>query len=440
VPCHEFLYSESSRETKILSDSKAKKKGRSAGRIFVTSFFLFAPLRLCERPFETENFLPMPFPIDFNLPPHLIAQEPCARRDGSRLLVVRRDRQTLDHHRFSDLPELLKPGDLLILNDTRVLAARLLGHRQTGGKWEGLFVRTLPDGSWEMLCRGRLRAGEIITVESAAVDAGPLQLRLVGRLGPGRWQVEIESGASGDRASQRRAPQREYDIADVLERYGHVPLPPYIRKGRDNPEDRERYQTVFARHAGAIAAPTAGLHFTPELFDRLEQRGIERAYVTLHVGLGTFQPIQSDDFTQHVMHREWGRLPTETAESIQRCRERQGRVVAIGTTAVRVLETAAQESMKDEGGRMKASPSDSSLILHPSSLVSPWAGDTDLFICPPFRFAATDVLLTNFHLPHSTLLLLVAAFAGVPLMESAYQTAMRREYRFFSYGDAMLVL
>lgn len=340
--------------------------------------------------------------LHFELPPRLIAQEPCSRRDGSRLLVVRRADQSLSHHHFRDLADLLRSGDLLILNDSRVLPARLLGRRQTGGKWEGLFLRALPDGCWEMLCRGRLRSGETISVEALQDGDDSLKLRLIAALGPGRWQVR---------------PDRDTDFAGILERHGHVPLPPYIRKGQDRPEDRERYQTVFARHAGAIAAPTAGLHFTAELLDRLAAKGIEHAQVTLHVGLGTFQPIQCEDYTKHVMHKEWCRLPEETVSAIARCRARQGRIVAVGTTSVRVLETVAA-----------------------TGPIRPWAGETDLFIYPPYRFAAVDVLLTNFHLPGSTLLLLAAAFAGDELLERAYQTAIAGDYRFFSYGDAMLIV
>ena len=266
----------------------------------------------------------MRFPIEFDLPARLIAQEPFAERDQSRLMVVRRDAGAIEHRRFRDLPELLSAGDLLILNDTRVLPARLLGRRQTGVRWEGLYLRTLADGSWEMLCRGRLRQGETIIVAGGgwrvAGDESPpipspathhpppatFLLRLDERLGPGRWRV---TPLGADR-----------DAASLLEDYGHVPLPPYIRKGRDTPADRERYQTVFARAVGAVAAPTAGLHFTPELLRRLDERGLERAQVTLHVGLGTFLPIQVDDFTQHEMHREWGQLTESTVAAIERCR------------------------------------------------------------------------------------------------------------------------
>jgi S-adenosylmethionine:tRNA ribosyltransferase-isomerase len=338
--------------------------------------------------------------FDYELPAHLIAQEPCAERDRSRLLVVRKNRGTLAHHSFRDLPELLAPGDLLVLNDTRVVPARLIGRRtRTGGKWEGLFLREQPDSSWELLCqtRGKLGAGESITIEP-----GPLELVLVDKNGEGHWLAR---------------PRTPGLALDLLNRHGQVPLPPYIRKGRAAPTDRERYQTVYAEKAGAVAAPTAGLHFTPELFDRLEQRGISKAFVTLHVGPGTFQPIQVEDVTRHTMHAEWGELPKNTADAILACRQRGGRVVAVGTTSVRVLETAAAQ-----GG------------------IQPWSGETQLYICPPYQLQAVDALITNFHLPRSSLLVLVSAFAGADLIREAYKTAVEHEYRFYSYGDAMLIV
>lgn len=344
-------------------------------------------------------FMEQPF-LDFDLPPELIAQSPVAERDQARLLVVDRAQRRMAHHRFGDLAELLHPGDLLILNDTRVLPARLLGRRtRTGGRWEGLYLRTLADGTWEMLCqtRGRPAAGETI-----AVEPGPLVLRLRGRTAEGHWVVE---------------PSSAEPAAAVLERYGHVPLPPYIRKGREDPADRGRYQTVYAQSPGAVAAPTAGLHFTSQVFARLAEREIDTAFVTLHVGLGTFRPIQAADYRQHAMHRERGTLSAETAAAHAACRARGGRVLAVGTTSVRVLETAAA------GGTLR-----------------PWSGETDLFIHPPYSFRAVDLLLTNFHLPRSTLLLLTAAFAGTELLRQAYAEAIAQRYRFFSYGDAMLIV
>jgi S-adenosylmethionine:tRNA ribosyltransferase-isomerase len=340
------------------------------------------------------------FPFDYDLPPDRIAQEPCEPRDHARLLVVRRQDHSLQHHHFVDLPELLRAGDLLVLNDTRVLPARLLGKRAaTGGKWEGLFLRQLPDSTWEMLCqtRGTLQEGESIVVEP-----GPLSLRLKTRLPGGRWQVE---------------PLLPGSVVDLLDRFGHIPLPPYIRKGTAREEDRLRYQTIYAQQAGAVAAPTAGLHFTERVFEQLRARDITCTTVTLHVGLGTFQPIQADDYTKHVMHREWGQLTESAATAIKSCRARGGHVVAIGTTSVRVLESVARL------GPLQA-----------------WSGETDLYVYPPYEFKIVDALITNFHLPRTTLLLLVAAFAGVDLLREAYRTAIAEQYRFYSYGDAMLIV
>ena len=339
-------------------------------------------------------------PFDFTVPPRLIAQEPLEPRDQARLLVVDRARQSLAHRHFFDLPELLDPGDLLILNDTRVIPARLVGTRlATGGKWEGLFLRAFADGTWELLARTR---GRPKTGETVAIHPGSLRLELLARLPDGHWRVR---------------PNLPGSAAALLEQVGQVPLPPYIRKGAARPEDRARYQTVYARHEGAVAAPTAGLHFTPAVFERLQARGIAWAFVTLHVGLGTFLPMKSADPAKHAMHEEWAELSAETARTIAERRAAGGRIVAIGTTSVRVLETAAR------AGALK-----------------PWTGATDLFIYPPYAFRAVDALITNFHFPKTTLLLLVSAFAGERLLQEAYQTAIVEGYRFFSYGDAMLVL
>jgi S-adenosylmethionine:tRNA ribosyltransferase-isomerase len=298
------------------------------------------------------------------------------------------------------LAELLAPGDLLVLNDTRVVPARLTGYRaRTGGKWEGLFLRQASEDCWEIMCqtRGKLEGGETIRIEP-----GPLDLVLAEKNAAGHWLARPEPSGTA---------------LDLLERHGHVPLPPYIRKGRAGADDRQRYQTVYARKEGAVAAPTAGLHFTEKLFERLERRGIARTFVTLHVGLGTFQPIQVDEVTRHQMHGESGELSEGAVQAIHACRERGGRVVAVGTTSVRVLETAAA------AGELR-----------------PWSGETRLFIHPPYRFRAVDALITNFHLPRTSLLLLVAAFAGADLARKAYQKAMENAYRFYSYGDAMLIV
>jgi S-adenosylmethionine:tRNA ribosyltransferase-isomerase len=339
--------------------------------------------------------------FDYELPPHLIAQEGLHERDQARLLVIRRDRSDFEHRLFADLPDLLNPGDLLVMNDTKVVPARLLGRRErTGGRWEGLFLTEHVDGTWELLSQTR---GRLIEREAIQVEPGPLRLTLVRKTPEGHWIAGVE-GATGS-------------TFEILEHCGQVPLPPYIRKGRAKPADRERYQTVFASRAGAVAAPTAGLHFTERLFNRLNERGIGRTFLTLHVGVGTFQPMQVDDPNQHRMHSEWGELPETAAAAITACRERGNRVVAVGTTSVRLLETVAG-----------------------SGSIRSWSGETSLFIHPPYRFHIGDALITNFHLPRSSLLLLVSAFAGPDLTRRAYQEAIEREYRFYSYGDAMLIL
>jgi S-adenosylmethionine:tRNA ribosyltransferase-isomerase len=346
--------------------------------------------------------------FDYDLPPGLIAQTPCPQRDQSRLMVLRRSGEGLEHHRFHELPALLDPGDLLVLNDTRVLPARVVGRRaRTDGKWEGLIIGTTPDGNWDLLCqtRGRLIVGETLLVDAPTADtsAPPLRLCLIGKTPTGRWLAQ---------------PSETGTLAELLGRYGRVPLPPYIRKGRAGESDRERYQTVYAQREGAVAAPTAGLHFTPAVFDSLRQRGIEWAFITLHVGPGTFQPVQVEEVAEHQVQSEWGELPSATVAAIDACKLRGRRVVAVGTTTVRVLETAGQKGLP----------------------LAAWSGETNLTIAPPFDFRVVDALVTNFHLPRSSLLLLVAAFAGMEPMRQAYRVAIEQEYRFYSYGDAMLIL
>ncbi|MBN9522601.1 tRNA preQ1(34) S-adenosylmethionine ribosyltransferase-isomerase QueA [bacterium] len=338
--------------------------------------------------------------FDYHLPDQLIAQHPAERRDDARLLVVRRATGVIEHRVFRELPDLLAPGDLLALNDTKVIPARVIGRRAaTGGKWEGLFVRETADGLWELLAQTR---GYAQPGEAFALDPGPLRLILRGRTADRHWLMEPDP------------PGRP---AELLAASGHVPLPPYIRKGRAADPDRERYQTVFAERDGSVAAPTAGLHFTPELLDRLRAGGVGDTRVTLHVGLGTFAPVTAADPTTHAIHAEWCEVSPEAAAAVAACKGRGGRVVAVGTTAARTLETAAR------GGA-----------------VVPFRGETDLFIHEPYTFRAVDVLVTNFHLPRTTLLLLVGAFAGAELLRRAYEEAVARAYRFFSYGDAMVVL
>jgi S-adenosylmethionine:tRNA ribosyltransferase-isomerase len=341
--------------------------------------------------------------FDFELPPVRIAQHPPATRDAARLLVLERASGAVAHRRFPDVATLLRAGDLLVLNDTRVVAARLLGHKATGGRVELLLLEPGPvdeAASWRCLVRGAPAPSR-----EASIDLGSgLSARILAR-----------DGAT----AQVRFTAEQGSVQQALERHGQVPLPPYIRRDERGPtaEDRERYQTVYAKHPGAVAAPTAGLHFTPELLDRLVQAGVELAYVTLHVGLGTFEPVRTERVGEHRMHSERFTLPPATAEAIRATRARGGRVVAVGTTVVRVLETCAAGD----------------------GLVEPRTGRSELFIFPGYRFGVVDALLTNFHLPRSTLLMLVCAFGGQAAVLSAYREAVRLEYRFYSYGDAMWI-
>jgi len=341
---------------------------------------------------------------DYDLPADLIAQEPLERRADSRLLTVRRGDGAIAHRHVRDLPEILRPGDLLVVNDTRVVPARIVGRRlRTGGRWEGLFLKTDDaTGAWQLLAqtRGRPEVGErVMLTDRDGEDA--VAIELVGRATGGSWLA---------------VPDAPEPAAEILARIGRVPLPGYIRGGEERAGDRERYQTVFARRSGSAAAPTAGLHFTDELLADLAARGVARATVTLHVGLDTFRPIATERLDDHPMHTEWCDCPPETAAAVREARARGGRVVAVGTTAVRTLETAAQS-----GG------------------ISPWSGPTDLFIKPGFQFRAVDCLLTNFHMPRTTLMVLVSTFASRSLVAAAYEAAIRERYRFLSYGDAMFI-
>jgi S-adenosylmethionine:tRNA ribosyltransferase-isomerase len=341
---------------------------------------------------------------DYDLPADLIAQEPLERRADSRLLNVRRGDGAIAHRHVRDLPEILRPGDLLVVNDTRVVPARIVGRRlRTGGRWEGLFLKTDDaTGAWQLLAqtRGRPEVGErVMLTDRDGEDA--VAIELVGRATGGSWLA---------------VPDAPEPAAEILARIGRVPLPGYIRGGEERAGDRERYQTVFARRSGSAAAPTAGLHFTDELLADLAARGVARATVTLHVGLDTFRPIATERLDDHPMHTEWCDCPPETAAAVREARARGGRVVAVGTTAVRTLETAARS-----GG------------------ISPWSGPTDLFIKPGFQFRAVDCLLTNFHMPRTTLMVLVSTFASRSLVAAAYEAAIRERYRFLSYGDAMFI-
>lgn len=366
--------------------------------------------------------------LDYVLPDSLIAQHPAPHREDARLLLVDRGGSSLADRSIGDLPDLLAPGDLLVLNDSRVLPARFLARRATGGRVPGLFVEEESPGLWRVMLQGagRLRPGTELHLMGA--EPSPPGMCLLERLGEGHWRVELD---------RRDSPEV------LLAQFGETPLPPYIRRAEPNragdPEDRQRYQTVYARHAGSIAAPTAGLHFTDALLARLRDRGIHAAFVTLHVGVGTFKPLTVSRIQDHVMHAERFEVTAETLFALRDCRQRRGRIVAVGTTSARVLETAAATgALERAGARSQHHPSpSSSAIDRPDDAVR---GSTKLFIYPPYRFQLVDALLTNFHLPRSTLLALVMALAGKDLTRRAYSHAVEQRYRFYSYGDAMLVL
>ncbi|MBM3991928.1 MAG: tRNA preQ1(34) S-adenosylmethionine ribosyltransferase-isomerase QueA [Planctomycetes bacterium] len=347
--------------------------------------------------------------FDYCLPEERIAQNPVEPRDLARLFVHDIEGDESEHRQVRDLEALLRRGDLLVVNDTKVRRARLVGARESGGAVEMLLLELRADLAWRALVRpaAKLREGERIDLEGGQLAA------VIGARGPegGERLVQILDPRTGERASE-----------ELLESVGRAPLPPYIRRPRGvdplSERDRASYQTVFARELGAVAAPTAGLHFTPELLARLDARGVERTSVTLHVGEGTFKGVSVEDVSQHVMHSERYELSRETVAAVERCRARGGRVVAVGTTSVRVLESCAAAT-----GRLVAG-----------------SGETRLFLVPGAPFHVVDVLLTNFHLPKSTLLMLVSAFAGRERMLRLYAEALERRYRFFSYGDAMLLV
>ncbi len=359
-------------------------------------------------------------PSDFayDLPPELIAQEPLAERSASRLLVLqpgtRESRDCFRDALIRDLPGLLLPGDLLVFNDTKVVAARLNGTKPTGGRVEIFLERPLEE------------------------DRALVQLQASKSIRPG---LPIGTAGGTVRVREPRGDLWEVELPQpalaFFERWGEVPLPPYIRRA-PRAADRERYQSLFARAEGAVAAPTASLHFDLPLIQACERRGIERAFITLHVGAGTFQPIRARELSTHVMHSERVSVSAECCEAIARTRARGGRVVAVGTTVVRALESAALEPVALESAARVPAPLESGAPVAPG-LPVPWSGETRLFITPGFEFRVTDRLVTNFHLPESTLLMLVCALAGRERVLAAYAHAVRSRYRFFSYGDAMLV-
>lgn len=332
----------------------------------------------------------------YDLPDELIARFPAAQRSGSRLLVLNRDSGALQDRQFSDLPELLQPGDLLVFNNTKVIPARLFGQKQTGGKVEVLVERI----TGEQTCLAHVRASKSPKPGSLIYIEGGGELLMEGR--------------DGELFQLRH--QGEGTLLQRLELCGHMPLPPYIDRA-DEALDQQRYQTVYAHTPGAVAAPTAGLHFDDDILGQLEQRGILTCFVTLHVGAGTFQPVRAEDIRDHQMHAEWLSVTDETVAKINATRAAGGRIIAVGTTSVRCLETAAQ-----------------------SGTLQPYEGDTRIFIYPGYSFRVIDGLITNFHLPESTLIMLVSALAGRDNVLNAYRHAVDQRYRFFSYGDAMLIV
>ncbi|OHB53491.1 MAG: tRNA preQ1(34) S-adenosylmethionine ribosyltransferase-isomerase QueA [Planctomycetes bacterium GWF2_50_10] len=355
--------------------------------------------------------------LDYQLPPELIAQSPAPERSASRLLVMDRKTGTLEDKIFSDLPQYLRPGDCLVLNDTKVIPARFFARRPTGGRIEALYIETEPDGSWHVMLKNArtLKPGDKISI-AAAENQKPVSAKIVSNNGDGHWTIRVDSDLSAH---------------DLLDQVGIMPLPPYIKRTAPELEsnlppeaasgaagiDVKRYQTVYAANKGAIAAPTAGLHFTPELIQKLKKQGVTFATCTLHVGIGTFKPVAVDDLADHPMHYESYCLDSENAEIINHSKSKGCRIIPVGTTSVRTLETISAKH-----GQIVAA-----------------SGVTNLFITPGFNFRSTDALITNFHLPKSTLLALVAALASLDFTKKAYSHAIRERYRFFSYGDAMLI-
>ena len=335
--------------------------------------------------------------FDYDLPPELIAQHPLERRDASRLLVLDRATAAISHHRFAELPDLLRPEDVLVLNQSKVIPARLHGRKPTGGHVEFLLVEPTAEDAWRTMMKPGLKVGQRATF-GAGADALNATV------------LEIEP--DGPRIVRFDRGGRE--LHDAIWRLGEMPTPPYVHEHLADPD---RYQTVFARTEGSVAAPTAGLHFTPETLDALRARGVEIEFVTLHVGLGTFRPVKVEEVAEHKMHHERCEVALDVAARLTAAKRAGRRLVAVGTTAARTLESAA-----DESGEIR-----------------PFVGETGIFIYPGYRFRAVDALITNFHLPRSTLLMLVSALAGRENVLAAYQEAVRERYRFFSFGDAMLI-
>ena len=362
--------------------------------------------------------------FNYTLPPELIAQTPASPRDASRLLVVDRQSDQVVHRTFADLGDYLRPGDMLVGNNSRVMAARLFGQKATGGKAEILLLEKQTNGRWHALVGGKkMREGTTITLYDAAGAAS-------------EWVGTITAVFPGP----LREIEFNHPLDDDLDSLGHVPLPPYIQQPL---ADSERYQTVYSRPTGSAAAPTAGLHFTGDLLLVLREKGVLFETVTLHVGLDTFKPVETQHVADHPIHSEWATVSPETAKRINEAKLAGGRLIAIGTTAVRTLETAALRSAGISGSLRHMSQSDASgetSNFCPWKPVAAFAGPTDLFIYPGYKFRAVDAMITNFHLPKSSLMIMVCAFGGYDLIMEAYQQAVKEDYRFFSYGDAMLIV
>ena len=346
--------------------------------------------------------------FDYHLPESSIAQTPAEPRDSSRLLVLHRNTGELGHRIFRDVTDYLNAGDLLVLNQTRVIPARIFAHKETGGRVEILLLRRRDLLTWEALVGGKgLRVGKRVFIEVEGQNSQTIHAEI----------VEILEGSE-------RLVRFSEPIEPYFPRVGNVPLPPYIHEKLNDPE---RYQTVYAREPGSAAAPTAGLHFTPRLLEELQVKGIRIAYVTLHVGLDTFAPVNEENPEEHRIHTEWCELPQETADAINETRTRGKRVIAVGTTSVRTLESAAIENRQPK-------------IVNGQDIISSHIGPTSLFILPGYRFKIVDAMITNFHLPKSTLLMLVSAFAGREKILETYEIAIKEGYRFYSFGDAMLII
>lgn len=359
--------------------------------------------------------------FNYHLPPELIAQTPLPQRDASRLMVVHRQNGRIEHRHFTDLLDYLNPGDMLVANNSRVIPARLYGRKSTGGEVEVLLLEQIDNKTWKALVGGRnIKEGTKILLSQK--DGGV---------------SEFEGVITAVLDGPQRHITFNQSLDEALDTLGHTPLPPYIHHQL---EDGERYQTVYSRPAGSAAAPTAGLHFTPELLFSLREKGVNFETCTLHVGLDTFKPVEAELVADHTIHSEWASLTPEAAKRINQTKLTGGNVVAVGTTAVRTLETAALRSAGITGSLQQISNLQSSLSFCAWRPVMAFEGSTDLFIYPGYSFRVVNTMITNFHLPHSSLLMLVSAFAGQDLMREAYETAVSHQYRFFSFGDAMLIL